>query len=76
MRQCLRTRQEQLGTLGQLLDSVSPLATLQRGYAIVSSERGTLLRSVGEVRQGNRLRARLADGVLACTVDAVIPATD
>jgi exodeoxyribonuclease VII large subunit len=53
------------------LDTISPLATLQRGYAIVSQlpER-RILRQAASVKAGDRLEARLAEGTLVCTVDA------
>jgi len=53
------------------LDTISPLATLQRGYAIVSRlpER-RILRQAAKVKAGDRVEARLADGTLVCTVDA------
>jgi len=52
------------------LDTISPLATLQRGYAIVSQlpER-RILRQAASVKTGDRLEARLAEGTLVCTVD-------
>jgi len=52
------------------LDTISPLATLQRGYAIVSQlpER-RILRQAASVKAGDRLEARLAEGTLVCTVD-------
>ena len=53
------------------LDTISPLATLQRGYAIVSQlpER-RILRQTATVKPGDRIEARLAEGTLVCTVDA------
>jgi exodeoxyribonuclease VII large subunit len=53
------------------LDTISPLATLQRGYAIVSQlpER-RILRKATSVKAGDRLEARLAEGTLVCTVEA------
>jgi exodeoxyribonuclease VII large subunit len=52
------------------LDTISPLATLQRGYAIVSHlpER-RILRQATSVKAGDRVEARLAEGTLVCTVD-------
>lgn len=60
-----RTR---LAHVGQLLDSVSPLATLQRGYAILTTESGEVVRSAEQVTPGDTLRARLAEGRLRLTV--------
>jgi exodeoxyribonuclease VII large subunit len=53
------------------LDTISPLATLQRGYAIVSQlpER-RILRQATSVKAGDRVEARLAEGTLVCTVEA------
>jgi exodeoxyribonuclease VII large subunit len=53
------------------LDAISPLATLQRGYAIVSHlpER-RILHQAATVKTGDRIEARLAEGALVCTVDA------
>jgi len=57
------------------LATLGPAATLARGYAVVQrvpagDARGTLpvLRSVGEVAPGDRLRIRVADGAVAADV--------
>lgn len=58
-------------TLGQVargLHAVSPLATLERGYAIVFDADGKVLRSVDDVHAGDALRIRLADGELPARV--------
>jgi exodeoxyribonuclease VII large subunit len=47
---------------------VSPLATLERGYAIVFDATGNVLRSTAAVSPGERLRVRLADGELPLQV--------
>ena len=53
------------------LDAISPLATLQRGYAIVSRLPGRhILRRADTVRPGDRVEARLAEGTLVCTVNS------
>ncbi|MFT3762689.1 MAG: exodeoxyribonuclease VII large subunit [Pseudoxanthomonas sp.] len=50
--------------LARGLEAVSPLATVARGYSILSKPDGTLVRSVAQVESGERLRAKLADGDL------------
>ncbi|WP_426661320.1 exodeoxyribonuclease VII large subunit [Rhodanobacter aciditrophus] len=51
------------------LHAVSPLATLERGYAILFDADGQVLRSARRVEPGAALRARLVDGELALHVD-------
>lgn len=46
------------------LHAVSPLATLERGYAIVFDERDAVVRRSGDVAVGDRLRVMLGDGEL------------
>ncbi len=70
----LRARQQRLQTAAQLLNSVSPLNTLERGYAIVTNDRQDVLRDANAVAPGDKIRARLAHGELLCTVDATLPA--
>jgi exodeoxyribonuclease VII large subunit len=48
--------------------ALSPLATLERGYAIVQTEDGKVLRSALEVEAGAGLGVRLASGALTVTV--------
>ncbi len=51
------------------LHSVSPLATLQRGFAILArAEDGNLIRHSGELRVGQLIEARLADGAVTARV--------
>jgi exodeoxyribonuclease VII large subunit len=50
------------------LDAVSPLATLTRGFAIVTLADGTLLSDAAAVRAGEDIEARLARGTLTARV--------
>ncbi|KRG41676.1 exodeoxyribonuclease [Stenotrophomonas panacihumi] len=59
-----------LQSLARSLEAVSPLATVARGYAIVSHADGRVVRSAEEVAPGERLDARVADGVIAVRVEA------
>ena len=60
-----------LARLAALLDSLSPLATLGRGYAILSDEAGAILRRAQDTSAGEAVRARLAEGRLALRVESV-----
>jgi exodeoxyribonuclease VII large subunit len=60
-----------LSALAAGLDGVSPLQTLQRGYAVVSdAATGEVVRDARELRQGQRVTARLARGHFSATVDS------
>jgi exodeoxyribonuclease VII large subunit len=72
--QLLQRRQIQLRHDGRALHAVSPLATLERGYAIVFDADGKVLRSVQGVEPGSTLRARLVDGELGLLVRESQPA--
>jgi exodeoxyribonuclease VII large subunit len=48
---------------------LSPLATLERGYAVISRPDGAVLTDAGLVRPGETVQARLARGRLTATVD-------
>jgi exodeoxyribonuclease VII large subunit len=65
----LRAQRQRLQADMQLLNSVSPLNTLERGYAIVTDTSQQVLRDAGAVAIGAKVRARLAHGELLCTVD-------
>ena len=58
------------------LNSVSPLATLERGFAVVSkpnqTKYGEIVRSVSVVKGGESLHAHIADGTIVSTVTAII----
>ena len=68
MQQQLRTRQQLLTTTTRALAAVSPLATLERGYAILTRSDGRVLRSAADTAPGEPLFARLAHGRLETTV--------
>ena len=51
--------------LARSMEAVSPLATVARGYSIVTRlDDGALVRSVGDVKPGDALQAQVSDGVI------------
>jgi exodeoxyribonuclease VII large subunit len=72
MQRQLQQLQQRLGAQARALETVSPLATLSRGYAIVSEAKtDTVIHRSDEVKIGDRLRARLHQGRLLCRVEEI-----
>ena len=68
-RHAVERRTNRLVLARRTLDSVSPLATLERGYAIVTdAASGRVLTDASVVEVGSAIVARLADGSLQATV--------
>lgn len=63
-----RTR---LGLAAASLDALSPLAVLQRGYAVAQDQSGSLLRDAQSVSIGDSIRVRLANGRLEALVEGI-----
>ena len=64
----LQRQQTALRHAGHALHSVSPLATLERGYAILFDDAGHVVRSSENVAIDDTLKARLAKGELSLKV--------
>jgi exodeoxyribonuclease VII large subunit len=60
-----RVRSERLQTA---LESLSPLAILERGYALVFDSEGKLLKDAGAVHVGDEISARLARGEIHAAI--------
>ncbi len=50
------------------LDAMSPLKVLTRGYAMVQTEDGNVLKSITQVELGERIEVSFSDGKLSATV--------
>lgn len=71
MQNRLGSQRQHWQRLAETLNVVSPLATLNRGYAIVDDSKGNIVRSSQQVKPGDQVRARLGDGALQCEVKEV-----
>lgn len=59
-----------LGNAAAKLDTLSPLATLNRGYAIASMD-GHVLHDAAAVKIDDEISLRLAKGLLTCNIKAI-----
>ncbi len=76
MQRQLEKRQESFASAARTLHAVSPLATLNRGYAIVTDASGKVVSDASMLAAGAAIEARLANGKVRARVDAVMPAAD
>ena len=65
----LGTAAERSAALAGRLGALSPLATLERGYAIVARADGTPVTSAAALQRGDAVELRLRDGVRAARVE-------
>ncbi|MBV8802109.1 MAG: exodeoxyribonuclease VII large subunit [Gammaproteobacteria bacterium] len=63
----LKIKQEFLISAAAKLDALSPLATLQRGFSIATTENRVLMHA-NEIKQGDNVNIRLYEGSLDCLV--------
>lgn len=70
----LRVTETKLSALHARLHSLSPLAVLERGYAIIQSANGKLIRSATQVVPGDLVTARVSDGTFTSRIEKTIKA--
>jgi len=51
------------------LEALSPVAILERGYALVFDAEGGLIKDAAQVKAGAKIKAQLARGELRATVE-------
>lgn len=70
MRERLARHQERWQGLVRHLESLNPASVLRRGFSVVESEAGQIVRSAEQVRVGERVKIRLHQGRLLSRVEA------
>jgi exodeoxyribonuclease VII large subunit len=73
MERMLHTAASTVSALDARLNSLSPLAVLERGYALVLDAEGGLVRSTAQVAAGNLVTTRLSDGAFTSRVETTAP---
>lgn len=68
MQHLISQQQSRLSQAAAKLDGISPLATLNRGYAIATKGEKVLY-DVKQVKKGDAIKVRLAKGELGCVVE-------
>ena len=66
-----RARRQRLQAASRTLHAVSPLATLDRGYAIITQESQQVIHDVAQLTQGSLIEARVARGRFTARVTAI-----
>ena len=68
----LEKARSRLDYMSHTLHTVSPLVTLQRGYAIVTAhDKNHIIRSIKEIKCGKKVRTRLANGFFHSTITKI-----
>lgn len=69
----LSVTRERFGKAVTHLEAVSPLSTLARGYSVTTAADGKVLKQAKQVKTGDMLTTRLADGWVESEVKSVQP---
>jgi exodeoxyribonuclease VII large subunit len=70
MERLVAASQSRLGAFDARLRALSPLAVLDRGYALVLTDAGQVVRSAAQVSTGDRINTRVADGAFTSRVES------
>lgn len=68
MKRILEKNSFRLSSTISLLNAVSPLATLERGFSITLTQNGHVVRLKSDVKPGDTIRTKVADGEFLSTV--------
>lgn len=72
MNRTIEKARSQTSNLEQLLNTISPVSTLERGYAIVTEQQtNKVVTNTKNLKKGDQLRIRLATSEIDSTVEAI-----
>ena len=72
----LADKRQGMSSAMALLQAVSPLNTLERGYAIVQNAQGQVISHIGDAHDNDRVAVTLSDGVLHCLIEETVEAAN
>lgn len=64
----LSREKNQFGRLAAKMEAYNPFSVLARGYSITERSDGAIVRSINDVKPGDRLSIKVSDGTIAGTV--------
>ncbi|MBL8876549.1 MAG: exodeoxyribonuclease VII large subunit [Phycisphaerae bacterium] len=73
VRAAIRDRLATIDSTDKHLTAVAPIRVLERGFSITLDSTGKLVRKIGDVKTGDRLQTRVADGAIESTVGGLAP---
>ena len=66
----LQRGDQQMVAAARMLESLSPLPTLARGYTVLRDIDGTVISQVAQLKSGQQLHGQMQDGGFTATVTA------
>ena len=60
----------------RLLNAISPLNTLERGYAIILDSHQKLIKNISDLKSGDKISTRLSGGVIFSSIDEIVLGDD
>ena len=69
----LSAQQAEVAQLQAMLNTLSPTATLARGYSILRTPSKTILRTTGEIKAGSLIEGMLSEGTFVANIVGVNP---
>jgi exodeoxyribonuclease VII large subunit len=67
----INTKKHSYSMALKAMEQLSPMAVLQRGYAIALDDEGSVIRSVADTEADSLIQLLLSDGSLQCSVNSV-----
>jgi exodeoxyribonuclease VII large subunit len=67
----IEKQRQRLSHAAGLLDGVSPLNTLKRGYSITSDEKGSVITQIAQLKPKQSIQIRVSDGTVDATVKSL-----
>ncbi|MGL4670589.1 MAG: exodeoxyribonuclease VII large subunit [Methanobacteriaceae archaeon] len=65
----ISNRKQEMVKQISLIDSYSPLKTLERGYSVVETKDGKIVSKVSDVKKNDKISIKVADGTLNATIN-------
>jgi exodeoxyribonuclease VII large subunit len=73
MRQQLATQTNRIASISRMLHGVSPLPTINRGFALVENDSGNVVSSIDQLSEGDTTTTYLQDGAFVARVESAQP---
>ncbi len=62
-------KRNSINTLEKELDALNPYKVLSRGYSLTETEDGKVVKSIKDVKPGQKIKTKMKDGIVVSTVD-------